>query len=168
VGVFPKALDFAQRAIEINEALAEPHASRAYAISRSQWQWKEAEDEYQRSIELDDSYPTSHQWYAEHLTAMGRFDEARVKIQKAQVLDPQSPIVSTAVGTVAYFARNVDEAIEQYLQTIKKHPRFARVRLRLARAYAQKGMFTHAIRECRQGLRNSSARQTEMVQLGQV
>jgi tetratricopeptide (TPR) repeat protein len=165
--VFPKALAFANKALEIDDRLAEAHTSRSYAISRYYWKWQDAELGYKRAIDLNASYPSAHQWYAEHLTAMGRFDEAQREVRQARLLDPLSPVIAAAEGTVFYFARHYDEAIELYRKAIEERPDFVRTRFRLARAYVQKGMFKEAITECMNALKRPG-KTKEIVQLGQT
>jgi len=166
--VFRKAEKFAEMALYLDKTLAEAHTSLAYAISRCHWKWKEAEQGYKRAIELNPSYPTAHQWYGEHLTAMGRFNEAKAEVRKAEQLDPNSAVISSAIGTVHYFAREYDAAIDQYLRTIRKYPGFVRVHFRLCRAYVQKKMFPEAFSECQKALQLSLGRTKEIVELGQA
>lgn len=164
---FPKALAFADKALEIDNRLAEAHTSRAYAISRFYWEWKQAEHGYQKAIEFNPSYPSAHQWFAEHLTAMGRFEEAQREVREARALDPLSLVIAAAEGTVFYFARRYDEAIEHYRKIINDRPDFVRTRFRLARAYLQKGMFKEAIKECKYALK-LPGKTKELAQLGQA
>jgi serine/threonine protein kinase len=73
---FPRAKAAAQKALSIDDQLAEAHTSLAYAIHTYEWDWNAAEYEYKRAIELNPNYATARQWYAEFLTATKRFDEA--------------------------------------------------------------------------------------------
>src|SRR5215203_86019 len=73
---FPRAKAAAEKALEIDANLAEAHTTLAYALANYDWNFAEAEREYQRAIELNPNYATAHQWYAEFLSAMRRFDEA--------------------------------------------------------------------------------------------
>src|SRR5262245_7709037 len=73
---FPKARTEAQKALDINNDLAEAHAALAYALFRGGWNWSGAEQEFQRAISLNPKYASAHQWYANLLIALGRVDEA--------------------------------------------------------------------------------------------
>lgn len=141
---FPQAKAAAQKALEIDADLAEAHTTLAYALANYDWNFAEAEREYLRAIELNPNHPTAHQWYAEFLSAMQRFDEAKAEIRRAEQLDPLSPIIQSMVGLIFYHARDFDAAIAQYQKTINNHPNFPVVYAYLSLAYAQKGMFDEA------------------------
>jgi len=121
---FPRAKAAAQKALSIDDRLAEAHTSLAYAIHTYERDWPAAEREYKRAIELNPNYATAHQWYAELLTAMGRFDEAEVQGKKALDLDPMSPIINAVVAWNSTMARRYDDAIEQGTRTTQLFPDF--------------------------------------------
>jgi Tfp pilus assembly protein PilF len=90
----PKAKAAALKALEIDDALAEPHVSLAHVKYYYDRDWVGAEREYKRAIELNPNYPTAHQWYAVYLMSAGRFDEALAETRRAQELEPLSlPII---------------------------------------------------------------------------
>jgi adenylate cyclase len=123
---YPRAMQAATRALELDEALAEAHTSLAEAKVDYDWDWPGAEKEFKRAIELKPSYATAHEWYADYfLIAMGRQDEAIAEINRAQALDPLSLIINEDVGAVLYFARRYDQAIEQLRKTLELEPEFA-------------------------------------------
>jgi serine/threonine-protein kinase len=121
---FPRAKAAAQKALSIDDQLAEAHTSLAYAIHTYEWDWKAAEREYQRAIELNPNYATARQWYAEFLTAVGRFDEAEQQGKKALDLDPMSPIINAVVAWNFTMARRYDAAIQQGTRTTQLFPDF--------------------------------------------
>lgn len=83
----------AEKALELDETLAEAHTSLA-AVKRSQdWDWEGSEKHFKRAIELDPLYVNARQWYALLLTTLGRRDEALVQIEQARQLDPLSKVV---------------------------------------------------------------------------
>jgi TolB-like protein/DNA-binding winged helix-turn-helix (wHTH) protein/Flp pilus assembly protein TadD len=142
----PKAKAAARRALEIDEGLAEAHATLGLIAGNYDWDWSEAERQYKRAIELNPNYATAHHWYGEgFLALMGRFDEAISEMEKAQALDPLSAIINTDAGAVLFFARQYDRAIEQLRKTLEMDPNFVQARFWLAVSYAQKGMFREAI-----------------------
>jgi serine/threonine-protein kinase len=122
---FPRAKSAAQKALAIDDQLAEAHTSLAYAIHTYEWNWDEAEREYRRAIELNPNYATARQWYAEFLTANGRFDEAEAQGLKALEIDPMSPIINAVLAFNATMARRYDKAIEQGTRTTQLFPDFA-------------------------------------------
>ena len=95
---YPRAKAAAEHALKIDDTLAEPHTSLAWVKFRFDWDWPGAESEFKRAIELNPRYPTAHHWYAYYLAGVGRLDEARAAIQKAQELDPLSLIINATVA----------------------------------------------------------------------
>jgi len=121
---FPRAKAAAQKALSIDDQLAEAHTSLAYAIHTYEWDWLAAEREYKRAIELNPNYATARQWYAEFLTAVGRFDEAEQQGKKALEIDPMSPIINAVIAFNSTMARRYDAAIEQGTRTTQLFPDF--------------------------------------------
>jgi TolB-like protein/DNA-binding winged helix-turn-helix (wHTH) protein/Tfp pilus assembly protein PilF len=140
-----KAKAAVTRALEIDDGLAEAHASLADIRRFYDWDWAGAEREYKRAIELNPNYVTAHQWYAEYLSAMGRHEQAAREMERAQELDPLSVVVKSANGWVLLFARDYDKAIAQCQQVIEMDPSFGEVYSQLRRAYEQKGMYMEAL-----------------------
>ena len=153
----------ATRALEIDPGLAEAHTSLAYIRQFYEWDWREAEEEYRRAIELNPQYATAHQWYAEFLSAMGRHDDAMVEIRRAASLDPLSLIVNAVQANILYMARRYDQAIEQCLKVIDMDPNFPEVYEYLKRSLDQKGSFKQAIaaRQMRRRILRLDAADTE-------
>jgi TolB-like protein/DNA-binding winged helix-turn-helix (wHTH) protein/Flp pilus assembly protein TadD len=144
---FPKAEEAARKALSIDDSLAEAHASLGFARYQYDWDWSGAEGEFRRAIELSPSYATAHQWYAEFLTATGRFDEALSQIRYAQALDPLSLPISSNVGRLLYLAGRYDQAIAELKNSIELHPQHAYSRIYLGMAYEQKQMYPQALAE---------------------
>jgi TolB-like protein/Tfp pilus assembly protein PilF len=144
----PKALAAATKALQIDEEMAEAHASLAYAKLLYDWDWADAKREYKRAIALNPNYATAHHWYAiTYLTATGQHTRALSEMSKACSLDPLSLIINSAMAWAFYFARRYDEAIEQYQKTIEMDPNFSVAYVKLGWAYDQKSMYEEAIRE---------------------
>lgn len=142
---FPRAKAAAEKALSIDDQLAEAHTSLAYAIHTYEWDWAAAEREYRRAIELNPNYATAHQWYAEFLTAVGRFDEAEREGRKALQLDPMSPIINAVIAWNRTMARRHDAAIEQGLRTTRLFPDFMAGHAYLGLAYLESGRASEAV-----------------------
>jgi TolB-like protein/Tfp pilus assembly protein PilF len=142
--ITPKARAAGLRAVELDERLAEAHASLAVIAQNYDWDWQTVEKEYRRAIELDPNYPTAHHWYAESLALEGRFDEAFVEIERARQLDPLSLIIAADYGAILYFSRQYDRAIEQFRTVLDMEPNFPRAHM-LELAYVQKGRYAQAL-----------------------
>jgi len=143
----PAAQAAAMRAITLDPALAEPHASLGMLSFFTDWNGPAAEREFRRAIVLKPNYATAHHWYALDLAAMGRLPESLAEVTRAEELDPLSLIISTNVGWVLYFNRRYDEAVVQYRKALEMDPHFARARTRLGIAYLAKHENAAAIRE---------------------
>jgi tetratricopeptide (TPR) repeat protein len=144
---FPKAIDEAQIALRLDKNLAEAHAALAYAKFRGEWNWPEAEKEFREAIRLNPNYASAHQWYANYLAAMGRFDEAVAETRRTQELDKTSLIINSHFGLIYFFAGRYDDAIAACRKTVELDPNFFVARRYLGLAYAQKGMYNEAVAE---------------------
>jgi len=141
----PKALEAARRAVSLGVNLAEPHASLAVAMARSEWNWTGAESEFTRAITLNPSYAMVHRLYASILGATRRHHEAWEQINEAMRLDPLSLPNNAEVVRTLYYARNYDQAIEQGQKAMQLDPNYVRTHFWLGRVYSQKGMHREAI-----------------------
>ena len=140
----PKARAAALRALEIDNDLPEAHVALALILENYDWDWDAAEKEYRRAIELNPNYATAHQWYAELLMWRGRFDEALRESEYARRLDPFSLIIAADHGSIFYFSRQYDRAIEQFQSIREMDPSFPRTHL-VIDSYIQKGRLTDAL-----------------------
>lgn len=141
---FPKAEAAAQKALALDDSLAEAHTSLAYAKFHYDWDWAAAQREFTRAIDLNPSYATAHQWYAEFLAATGRFDQSLTEIRAAQQLDPFSLVISSNIGRMLYLARRYDQAIQELHNTIELNPNQAYAHVYLGSAYEEKHMYAEA------------------------
>jgi len=146
------AKDLALKAIALDNRTAEAHATLAYYLGAVEWNWLEAEKEFEKSIALDPAYPTARHWHAYNLASVGRMNEALAEIQKARELDPSSVIINTDVGHILYLAGRVDEAISQYLSALQMNSDFRVARWRLGEAYAQKRRYDEAVTELKRAI----------------
>ena len=122
----PKARAAAQRAVELDGNLAEAHTALALIVQNYDWDWKTAEQEFRRAIELNPNYATAHHWYAEHLTWLGRFEEALRESERARQLDPLSLIIAADNGATLYYSRQYDQAIAKFRAVRELDPTFPR------------------------------------------
>jgi serine/threonine-protein kinase len=141
----PKAKAAAMRALELDETLAEAHASLARVLATYDWDWTSAEKEFKRAIELNPRYATAHQWYGGYFQAMGRHNEAIAERKRALELDPLSLIMNFELGLGFYYARDYDQAIEQFEKTLELDQNFPPPLAWLPATYVQKGMYGEAI-----------------------
>jgi TolB-like protein/tetratricopeptide (TPR) repeat protein len=155
----PKAAVAAARARELGDSLSVPHASLGLVRLWYEWDWKGAEDEFLRAIELNPSYASAHHWYAALLNAMGRLDEAQIELDRARELDPHSLIINMSAADPLFFARQFDRAIEHLRALLDHEPRFFPALYNLGRAYVHKGMYDDAITAFEQAVKFSGNRE---------
>jgi eukaryotic-like serine/threonine-protein kinase len=107
---FERARMYAKRALELDDALAEAHASLAWTLFIYDWDWDGAGREFRRAIELDSRYGTAHQWYAFLLASQGKLDGALVEAHTAQELDPSSVSMRRSLGMLYAYSRRFEQA----------------------------------------------------------
>ena len=154
----PKARAAAKKAVELDDNLAECHASLGYVDFMWDLDWRGAEKQFQRAIELDDSYAPAHHWYALLLAALGRRDASLDQIRQAQQLDPLSPIVATAAAYISYFARDYGAADRLSESVLQRDPNFMVAHTVLGLAREQEGQPEFAIAEFQKALTLSGSR----------
>jgi tetratricopeptide (TPR) repeat protein len=142
---FPRIKAAAIRALSIDDTLAEGHMRLAFVKLHAEWDWKGAEWELRRAIELNPGLATAHQRYSLCLMATGRTEESLTEIRRALQLDPVSLIINTSVGSLLYLARRYDEAIDQCRKTLEMDPNFANAHLDLGHVYAKTGRYQEAL-----------------------
>src|SRR5438876_2948802 len=143
----PRAKAAAEKAVELDDSLAEAHASLGL-VYHSYFRGAESTREFDRSIQLDPNYATAHHWYGRlTLVMQGKLDHALVEVKRAYELDPVSPIIHTDVGAVYLMARRYDEAIEQLRGTVQMDPEFYWAHRFLGMALDLKGDTTGALAE---------------------
>jgi serine/threonine protein kinase/tetratricopeptide (TPR) repeat protein len=146
--VIPEAKAAAQKALELDDQLAEAHAALA-AIRFYHLEWEGVESEFQRAIALNPGYATAIHWYALTLAATGHKQESITEIKLARDIDPRSLIINANVGWCYYLAGDPDHAIEAEKATLRLDPAFVVAHGYLGQAYLQKKMYYQAIAEFR-------------------
>jgi TolB-like protein/Flp pilus assembly protein TadD/predicted Ser/Thr protein kinase len=137
----------ATKALEIDDSLAEAHATLASTRAGEQWDLAGALTELARAIQLNPNYATGHQWYAEYLICWGDAEKAIAEIRRAQELDPLSPVVNSTYGRILLQARRYDGALAQAQKTLQMDANFYPGHQLLAEVYEQRGRFEEAITE---------------------
>jgi adenylate cyclase len=145
--LYPKQMAAVNKALEIDNRLAEAHISLAISLMLNEWDWINSEKEYKIGIELNPNYATGHHWYAEWLLFNGKFNEAFREISLAVELDPVSQGILKDKGIHFYYNQQYDEAIDIAMKTLDLDPNFAPVYRLLSLAYQGKRMFNKAIAE---------------------
>jgi serine/threonine-protein kinase len=122
--VMQKAEDAAHKAISLQESVAEAHLSLAHIHEVFHWNWREAEKEYLRALELDPKHARAHAWYADYLMAMVRTEESFRWMERAKNLEPLSVPLDFIGATLLYRSRRFDEAFASYKRIIQTEPSY--------------------------------------------
>ncbi len=144
---YPRSKSAIEKALELDDQLAEAHASLASLMMLDEWDWTNAGKQFERAIDLKPNYATAHHWYAEWLLYMGREEEAIREITQAALLDPLSAAILKDMGIILYYTRRYDTAIEEGKKSLELDPGFASAHRLLSLAYGGKGMYVEAIAE---------------------
>ena len=145
--VQPKALAAARRAVELDDSSAAAHSSIGFIKFNYDWDWRGAEAEFRRAIDLNPGWPDGHHWYAHYLAACGRFPEAEAESKRALQLDQLNPVMMGHLGWHYLFARQFDKALIQFNKTIDLDPDANVPHWYQGWVYEQKGMYSDALRE---------------------
>jgi eukaryotic-like serine/threonine-protein kinase len=108
---FPEARRLARHALALDPGAGEPHATLGYVALWHDWDLPAAETEFQRAIRLRPRYAQARQWYANLLTAAGRFEEARAAWREAVALEPLAMIMVAAPGWTEFYAGRPDRTV---------------------------------------------------------
>jgi eukaryotic-like serine/threonine-protein kinase len=144
----PKAKKAVERALQLDERLAQAHTSLA-SIRFWSLEDSDVEAEYQRAIALDPSYAQGIHWYALYLAAKGRKEDSIREIKLAREIDPKSLIINANLGFIYYLAGEYDQAEEAEKNTIQMDPSFLPAHEYLGQIYAEKKQYQEAIDELR-------------------
>ncbi len=144
----PKAKTAIERALTIDDSLAEAHAARGKYLAFYEYDRTGSEREFRRAIELNPNYATAHQWLGlDFLVLTKRFDEGIRELKRAGEIDPLSPVIGSDTASALGYAGRFDEAIEQSRRTLALEPGFSYAHSMLGYALDGKGQFAEAITE---------------------
>jgi tetratricopeptide (TPR) repeat protein len=143
--LLPPAKAAVLRALDIDNNLAEAHASLAFIKWVYELDWAGAESEVKQALKLNPNSAEAHYTYARLLADAGRFDEAREQIRISIELDPLSIQTRKRVPYILFLSRRYDEAIAEYRKLIDLAPDFMPAQRELGLAYEQKGMYQEAL-----------------------
>jgi adenylate cyclase len=156
------------KALELDSTLAEAHAALGYIKFRFDWDWKGAEAEFKKAIELKPGYSTAHEWYALYLAVQVKLDEALKEMQLAYELDPLSPSVNTGIARIYHFRNEYGKSLEQIKKTIKLDPEYAEAHFTAGMTYSKMKDYPKAVAELTKAIELSGRRPVMLGMLGAV
>jgi DNA-binding winged helix-turn-helix (wHTH) protein/Tfp pilus assembly protein PilF len=137
----------AQRALELDDSLAEAHVCLGAIALFQSWDWATAERELERAVSLNSGTAGVHQWYALYLHMRGRFKEAQRELERARELDPLSVVVHAQLALQRYLSGDHAAELAQCEKTVELEPNQFLPHWSLGMAYANQGRFGDAVRE---------------------
>ncbi len=152
VETMPRAKRAAVKALELDDTLAEAHASLGLVRLRYDWDWPGAEQSFKRAIELNPQYAPAYQWLSDYFMMMGRSDESIAEMKLAREADPSSTILNSVASVPHYYARQYDRAINECRKSLEKDQDSYIAHLIMALSYAEKGMYDEALAAIQKGV----------------
>jgi serine/threonine protein kinase len=142
----PRAKASVRRAIELDESVAEAHATLGVILALYDWDWIGAERELMRSIELNGASPVARDVYAfYYLRPVGRIEEAVVEVQNALSLDPLSILFRVHLGFLYYLQHRYEQSIAQFRKVLEMNPQYYLAHAMMGPVYAQTLQFVEAL-----------------------
>jgi serine/threonine-protein kinase len=144
---FSKARPAAEKALQLDDSLAEAHTSLGLIKAYFDWDWRGAEAELTRAIELNPSSAWARDWYGWFLATLGRFDESISQLERARALDPLSPGITSDLGLAHVLKGDYDRGTVEIDRALALAPAYWVPRLVRTWMYERKGDFVAAVRE---------------------
>lgn len=145
-----RSRNLARKALELDDSLAEAHASLGNLSLFTEWKFDEAERHFRRALDLNPSYATAHQWFAYCYLVRGDLAGATREIRRARDTDPLSPSIGVDAGLMLYYGRRYDDAIAELHRVLELDPGFGQALQYLPLVLVKKGDLVEAARACSQ------------------
>jgi eukaryotic-like serine/threonine-protein kinase len=165
---FGRAKAYARTALELDESLAEGHASLAWCLFIYDWDWEGAGREFRRAIELEPRYYSAHNWYGFLLVSAGRIEEALVEGHIALELAPTSVSIRRSLAYMYYYARRYDQAEHHLTRAVAMDPTSEETYRVLGLTLAGAGQFDSAERTLREAIEIPGSGPYSLATLGYV
>jgi TolB-like protein/Tfp pilus assembly protein PilF len=143
------AREAAERALALDDSLAEAHEVMGVILASFEFRWKEASEEIRRARMLAPGASGPMVSMAVYEGAFGRIEEALRLARRAEEIDPLSPAVHVNRGRVEDWASNLEAACEGYLKAVELSPGTAALHSNLGLLYLRRGMEEEAMTEIR-------------------
>ena len=131
----------AEKAIELDKTLPQPHAVLGESFWWFDWNWDKAEDKLKFAIKLDPNYALAHYKYARFLIRQRRFAESEIELNKAIEIEPFSPLFHSGLCELYSSDANFDKAISACLYATQIDPAHWQIRKLLFWIYVKKEMY---------------------------
>jgi TolB-like protein/DNA-binding winged helix-turn-helix (wHTH) protein/Tfp pilus assembly protein PilF len=165
---YTQAKMFAQKAIELDETLADAHAALGFALCYGDWNWPAAEKEFQRANALEPGGAGGHHVYALYLGDMGRIDEAIAEMKRDLEANPLSVLTLRNLGSLYEQAGQQEKAMEEFRKITELDANSEDAHWSLGNAYRLQGRHSQAIAEFQQARTLSGDSPWDIAGLGLV
>jgi DNA-binding winged helix-turn-helix (wHTH) protein/tetratricopeptide (TPR) repeat protein len=142
---YPPAKELLQKALAIDDKLADAHASVASVREFFDWDFEGADLSYQRSIGLNPNSALTRRRYATYLSRTGRWRAALEELRLAQLTDPLPGLIDFKIGRILYYGRQYERAVEQCHKTLAINPRIGDPYILIAHALVKLGRMEEAV-----------------------
>ncbi len=163
-----QAKTFAKKGIDLDNTLAETHASYGVTLGGFDWNWAEARKEYKRSIEINPNYLAAHGYYALNLAVQGRIEDALHMSKRCVEIDSLLPIANANLAYFYYLAREYDKAEEQARLTIQIEPNHFSAHWVLGATLGAAGRFAESFAALENAITVSAKRPFVVAELGRI
>jgi TolB-like protein/Tfp pilus assembly protein PilF len=163
---FPKAKVEARTALALDETLAETHATLGHIRWVYDWDWRSAQREFKKAVELNFNCCSAHMWYGNLLTLLHRDEEAISELKIARDLDPLSLPVNAFLGFVYMRLRQYDLALTACQDAIELDVNNPFGHWMLARVLDARGELRKSLIESKKAVRLSNGGQPFAAHLG--
>ena len=137
-----KAFD---KALALDDSLAEAHTTQAIVCLLMDRNWDAAESHFRRAIALNPNDAAAHHWFSHYFTVMGRVSDSLGKAGTALSLSPLDIQISSHLISNYVRARDFPSAIKAGSQTLELDPHSQLAYLFLMWAYEDIGQWDKAI-----------------------
>ena len=161
----PKIMTLLEKALSIDDELAEAHTLMAQMAKTYYWDWEKAEKGFKLAIKLNPNYVYAHMWYGIYLADRGQIDEALKEQKRAYELDPLNLVLNYSEGNFNILAKRYDEAIQTFRKTLSMDPNFIPAYYGLANAYLLKSQYDKALQEVDKAWEISKGSSVELLSL---
>jgi len=159
---FVLAGNAADRAIALDDSLAEAHEASAIFRAYGQWNWHGAKEEYERALHLNPNLAELHSNYAQFSALLGNSDVAIAEARRAREMEPLSAMAGADLGWYLYWARRYDEALAVSREVLQSEPKFHSAQSCIVRALVAQKKFGEARAEIKRQLREAGANAVDM------
>lgn len=172
LGVVPPAQTWtdarwtAEKAVALDDSLAEAHSALGGVKLLYEWDWPAAERELKRALELNPNYAEAHELLGYYYWVTGQLETAFAELRRAQELAPATTIITLDVAQAFYYQGRYDECLEMSAKARELDPDFLPSLFLTGQAYERKGMYAKVITECESAIKKYGRQPPILAALG--